>query len=223
MNFRFFLAAVLAPLPWIIKRPLLQSLFGYRLHPTSRIGCSIITARELELGEGARIGNFNVLRGLSRVELGPHAIISQLNWITGFPAGASRHFAHQPERKPTLILGAHSAITSRHLLDCTNILTIGSFTTIAGFRTQILTHSIDLEANRQNSAPVSIGNYCLVGTGSIVLPGAQLPDYCVLGAGAVLNQVLKETHTLYAGVPARAVKKFPTDLGYFTRERGFVD
>jgi serine acetyltransferase len=223
MNSRFLLAAMLAPLPWFSKRPLLQSLFGYQLHPTSRIGCSIITAREVVLGEGARIGNLNVVRGLSRLELGPHATISQLNWITGFPPGPSKHFAHQPERKPTLVVGAHSAITSRHLIDCTNSVTIGSFTTIAGFRSQILTHSIDLDANRQSSAAVSIGNYCLVGTGSIVLPGAQLPDFCILGAGAVLNQPLLETHTLYAGVPARSVKKLSTDLGYFTRQRGFVD
>jgi acetyltransferase-like isoleucine patch superfamily enzyme len=220
---RFFLAALLAPLPWFLKRPLLQSLFGYRLHPSARIGLSIIAAAEVELGEGARIGHLNVVRGLSRLELGPHATIAQLNWITGFPAGPSRHFAHQPDRRPALLLGAHSAITSRHLLDCTNRITIGPFATIAGFRSQILTHSIDLAVNRQNSTEVKIGAYCFIGTGCIVLPGASLPDYCVLGAGAVLNEALTESHTLYAGVPARAVKKLPADTGYFTRPRGFVE
>jgi UDP-3-O-[3-hydroxymyristoyl] glucosamine N-acyltransferase len=202
---------------------LLQSLLGYRLHPSAHIGLSIIAAQEVELGESARIGNLNVVRGLSRLELGPHAIIAQFNWITGFPAGPSRHFAHQPDRKPTLLLGAHSAITSRHLLDCTNRITIGPFTTIAGFRSQILTHSIDLAVNRQSSSEVKIGAYCFTGTGCIVLPGASLPDYCVLGAGAVLNQAMTESHTLYAGVPARAVKKLPTNTGYFNRERGFVE
>jgi acetyltransferase-like isoleucine patch superfamily enzyme len=220
---RFFLAALLAPLPWFLKRPLMQSLLGYRLHPSARIGLSIVAAAEVELGEGARIGNLNVVRGLSRLELGPHAIIAQLNWITGFPAGPSPHFAHQPDRKPTLLLGAHCAITSRHLLDCTNRITIGAFTTIAGFRSQILTHSIDLAVNRQSSNEVKIGEYCFVGTGCIVLPGANLPDYCVLGAGAVLNEAMTEGHTLYAGVPARAVKKMPVDSAYFTRQRGFVE
>ena len=122
-----------------------------------------------------------------------------------------------------LLLGTHSAITSRHLLDCTNTVSIGPFTTIAGFRSQILTHSIDLAVNRQNSAEVKIGAYCFVGTGCIVLPGASLPDYCVLGAGAVLNQPVSESHTLYAGVPAHAVKKLPADSGYFNRPRGFVE
>jgi len=223
MNSRLFIATLLAPLPWFLKRPLMQSLLGYRLHPQSHIGLSLIAAGEVELGEGARIGHLNIVKGLSRLELGAHSIIAQLNWITGFPAGPSPHFAHQPERKPTLILGPHSAITSRHILDCTNKISIGAYTTVAGFRSQILTHSIDLAANRQNSAPVEIGAYCFVGSASVILSGAKLPDYCVLAAGAVLPNPVNETHTLYAGVPAHAVKKLPADLAYFTRQRGFVE
>jgi hypothetical protein len=222
MNPRLLIAAALAPLPWFLKRPLMQALLGYRLHPTARIGFSLVAAESVELAEGARIGHLNVVRGLSRLELGPHAIIAQLNWITGFPAGPSPHFAHQTERKPTLRLAEHSAVTSRHLLDCTNLITLGRFSTVAGFRSQMLTHSIDLASCRQTSAPVEIGAYCFVGSGSIVLPGARLPDYCVLAAGAVLTQPLEETHTLYAGVPARAVKKLPADWEYFRRTDGFV-
>ena len=223
MNSRLLLAALLAPLPWFLKRPLMQSLLGYRLHPTSRIGLSLVAAQEVELGEGARIGHLNVVRGLRRLELGPHAIIAQLNWVTGFPAGPSRHFAHQPQRQPMLRLLEHSAVTSRHLLDCTNSISIGRFTTVAGFRSQILTHSIDLAAGRQDSAPVEIGAYCFVGSASVILSGAKLPDYSVLAAGAVLAHPVAETHTLYAGVPARAVKKLPADWKYFTRAAGFVE
>jgi acetyltransferase-like isoleucine patch superfamily enzyme len=220
---RIVIAALTAPLPWFLKRPLLQSLLGYRLHPTARIGLSLIAAEQVELGEGARIGHLNVVRGLRRVVLGPHAIIAQLNWITGFPTGPSRHFAHQPERTPALMLAEHSAITSRHLLDCTNRVSIGHHTTLAGFRSQILTHSIDLAAGRQTSAPVEIGAYCFVSSACVLLPGARLPDYCVLAAGAVLPHPVADTHTLYAGVPARAVKKLPPAWNYFTREKGFVE
>jgi hypothetical protein len=220
---RIITSALIAPLPWFLKRPLLQSLLGYRLHPTSHIGLSLIAAEQVELGACARIGHLNVVRGLRRLELGPHAIIAQLNWITGFPTGPSRHFVHQPERQPELRLAEHSALTSRHLLDCTNRISIGRFTTFAGFRSQILTHSIDLVAGRQTSAPVEIGAYCFVSSACVLLPGAKLPDYCVLAAGAVLPRPVTETHTLYAGVPARAVKQLPTDWKYFTRAQGFVE
>jgi hypothetical protein len=220
---RFVVAALLAPLPWALKRPLLGACLGYRLHPSARIGLSIVAADEVELAEGASIGHLNVVRGLARLEMGAHSILGRANWVSGFPPGPSRHFAHQPDRRPALILGAHSAVTSRHLLDCTHTVRIGAFTTVAGFRSQILTHSINLERSRQESAPVEIGSYCFVGTGCIILAGARLPDYSVLGAGAVLTDAPAETHALYAGVPARAVKKLPPAWEYFRRPAGFVE
>jgi acetyltransferase-like isoleucine patch superfamily enzyme len=101
-------------------------------------------------------------------------------------------------------------------------VTIGSFTTFAGFQSQILTHSIDLENNRQSSAPVRIGDYCFVGTNSVFLGGSALPDYCVLGAKSLVNKSFSDTHTLYGGVPAQAIKKLSPELKYFTRSEGFV-
>ena len=95
--------------------------------------------------------------------------------------------------------------------------------TFAGFSSQILTHSIDLAANRQSAAPVRLGNYCFVGTNSVLLGGSALPDFCVLGAKSLLNKAQTVTHTLYAGTPAVAVKELPADLAYFQRQTGFVD
>ena len=71
--------------------------------------------------------------------------------------------------------------------------------------------------------PVLIGDYCFVGTGSIVLSGSVLPSYSVLGAGSVLNKAYEETHMLYAGNPARPVKKLDAELKYFVRSIGFVN
>ena len=119
-------------------------------------------------------------------------------------------------------MGEHSAITHRHLIDCTNSVVIGKFTTFAGFQSQILTHSIDIENNCQSSAPVRVGDYCFVGTNSVFLGGSALPDYCVLGAKSLLNKGFTETHQLYGGVPAQPIKKLPPDWKYFTRSEGFV-
>jgi len=154
MNSRIVIAAFLAPLPWFLKTAAhANRCSATGCIPSSRIGLSLVAATEVELAENARIGHLNVVRGLSRLELGPHSIIAQLNWITGFPAGPSRHFAHQPDRRPTLRLGEHSAVTRPHLLDCTNSISIGRFTTVAGFRSQILTHSIDLATNARIPRP----------------------------------------------------------------------
>lgn len=209
-------------LPWGLKRRWLRACFGYELHPTARIGFAWIMPRRLVMEAGTSIGHLTVCKGLDRLHLKAHSSIGRGNWITGFPSDNPGFFAHQIRRQPELVLGEHSAITNRHLLDCTSAVTIGRFTTVAGFQSQILTHSIDLAASRQDSAPVRLGDYCFVGTNCVLLGGSALPDFSVLGAKSLLNKPHADTHRLYAGVPARIIKELPRDLGYFRRPEGFV-
>jgi acetyltransferase-like isoleucine patch superfamily enzyme len=85
-----------------------------------------------------------------------------------------------------------------------------------------MTHAIDVRENRQDAAPIVIGEYCFVGTEVVVLGGARLPDRSVLGAKALLNRAPTAPGWLYAGVPARPVKALPADAKYFRRKEGFV-
>ncbi len=53
----------------------------------------------------------------------------------------------------------------------------------------------------------TVGNYCLVGMGSIVLDGAVLEDYVMVGAGSVVAPGKRlETRGLYVGSPARRMR-----------------
>lgn len=210
-------------LPWSLRRRFLEVMFGYQLHPSSRIGYSLILPHKLIMEEGSQIGHLNVCKGLTLLHLQRHSIIGKLNWITGFPEGPSPHFAHQPERRPELVIGEHAAISNRHMIDCTARVVIGRFSTIAGFYSQILTHSIDLEKGRQSSEPVEIGEYSFVGTNCILLGGSILPDRSVLAAKSLLNKKFSERQTLYGGVPAKPIKVLPEDWGYFQRTVGFVE
>jgi acetyltransferase-like isoleucine patch superfamily enzyme len=220
---RILFYVLVAVLPWWLRRRILESALGYELHSTSYISrLAVVLPRKLIMNAHSKIGALTVCKGMNAVSLGEYASIGRLNWISGFPSVISRHFSHQPDRDPELILGEHSAITSRHLIDCTNSVRIGRFTTFAGFRSQILTHSIDLQLCRQSSEPVTIGDYCFVSTGCVLLGGSALPGYSVLAAGSVLNRPYSETHRLYAGGPARPVKELPGDLLYFQRSVGFV-
>ena len=209
-------------LPWQLRRAFLEKQFGYQIHPTARIGFAWILPNRLIMGERSSIGAATLCKNIDLLHLKAHAIIGRGNWITGFPLGPSRHFAHQTDRRPELIIGEHSAITNRHLLDCTNSVTIGKFTTFAGFHSQIISHSIDLEQNRQSSEPVRVGDYCFVGTNCVLLGGSALPDFCILGAKSLLNKSFTETYQLYGGVPARPIKSLPRDYKYFQRTEGFV-
>ncbi len=216
------LAALLLMLPWRLRRIALSKIFGYKFHPTARIGLSLICPERLEMDAGALIGNLTVCKGISLLKMGERSIIGNLNWISGFPESDRTFFSADVGRRPELILGAEAAVTTRHFIDCTNSVQIGKFTTFAGARSQILTHSIDLYECRQSSKPITIGEYCFVGTGSVLLGGSALPDYSVLGADSLLIKEYAEPYFLYAGNPARPIKQLPKEMAYFTRSTGFI-
>lgn len=216
------LAAFVVLLPWPLKRWCLTTFWKFQIDPTARIGLAWIFPKHLVMGPRSRIGHLTLCKGLTLLRLDERASIGRGNWITGFPAGPSKHFAHQPDRRPELIVERHAAITNRHLIDCTHSVTVGEFATMAGFATQILTHSIDLEHGRQSSEPIRIGAYSFVGTNCVLLGGSSLPDRSVLGAKSLLNKAHTEPLHLYAGVPAKPIKPLPADWKYFTRTDGFV-
>ena len=53
----------------------------------------------------------------------------------------------------------------------------------------------------------TVGNYCLIGVGAILLDGAIMEDYVMLGAGALVPPGKKlESGYLYVGTPARQIR-----------------
>jgi carbonic anhydrase/acetyltransferase-like protein (isoleucine patch superfamily) len=53
----------------------------------------------------------------------------------------------------------------------------------------------------------TVGNHVLIGMGAIVMDNAQLQDFCVIAAGAVvLENTICESGFLYAGIPAKKIK-----------------
>ena len=218
------LKATIVPLPWYLKRPLLQCFFGFQLAPSAHIGLAWVYPSQLRMASGSRISDFSVVVNLDTLELGKQATIGRSNWITGFPtASTSIHFSHQLYRRSELVLGAHAAITKHHHIDATNQITIGPFTTIAGYRCQFLSHSIDLQHNRQHSEPITIGAYCFVGSNCVILGGSTLPDHSVLGALSLLNKPFSEPWNLYAGQPRTLVKSIDHWANYFNRSVGLVN
>ena len=210
-------------MPWPVKRFMLVKFFKYEIDRSAKIGFSWIFPKKLIMDSNSYIGNFNVAVHLDLLKLGKYSSIARGNWITGFPTNTdSKHFSHQKDRQSNLIIGEHSAITKNHHIDCTNVIQIGNFVTVAGYSSQLLTHSINIELNIQDSNPISIGNYCFVGTASTLLGGATLPDYSVLGANSLLNKSFSTPYRLYGGNPAKEIKELSQEYKYFKRETGFV-
>jgi len=221
MRIRVIISILIMPLPWILRRAILVRFLGYSLGDRSYVGRSILDANKVTLGVDVRIGSLTAIRNIDELVLGDRARIGSFNWIFGYLG--SEHFKGTPTRKSRLILGHDSAVTARHIIDCTDEVSFGEFSTLAGHRSQVLTHSIDIKQNTQTCGPIVVGRYCFVGTGCILTKGALLPGYSVIGAGSVYsNKAEVDEYCLYVGNPARAVKQIDPDSMYFNRESGVV-
>ena len=209
--------------PWKLRRVLLNKIFSYNINMKAKIGFSILLCDKLEMAENSRIGHLTICKNIDAIILMNKSSVGSLNFITGFNTKNKMVYSHRLNRKCELIIKEHSAITSRHFLDCNGGIYIGSYTTVAGIRSTLLTHSIDVYKNRQDIKSITIGDYCFIGTGCILLGGSTLPDYSILGAGAVLSKAYIDPYNLYGGVPAKPIKVLDrNDVAYFNRQVGFV-
>lgn len=79
------------------------------------------------------------------------------------------------------------------------------------------------EVRNPDRRPISIGRNCIFGVGTIILPGAVIPDGVATGAGTLVKAGEKlEPWTIYVGAPARAVKarqRRAADLAEWAIER----
>jgi serine acetyltransferase len=208
---------LLLPLPWSLRSRALTRLFGYEFAPSARIGLAIVASRRVRMADGSYIGHGTVARGMDNLDLGPHARIGPMNWIYAIPSD-SKYLAHESERRPELVLHQRAGITSRHLVDCSGSVTLDAGALVAGYRSQIISHQLDIQRNRQSTRPIHLGRCSMVGTGSIVLGGSRLPACSVLGAGSTLRSAFEEPHGLYSGVPAQRVAELPATSRFFIRD-----
>ena len=214
---------VVMPLPWALRRRLLNMLPNVRIAGDARIGLSLIDAKEIVLEDGAVIGHLTIAKGLDRLHLHSHARIGNLNWITAVPGHSATFYTHLPARDPSLVVGEHGSITHRHLIDCTGGVSIGPFATLAGWRSQVISHGFDFRASRQDAAAISIGAYAFVGSQCVLLKGSAFPAYSLLAAGSVFGEEEAASHGIFRGNPASREGDLPEDLAYFHRSRGFIE
>jgi acetyltransferase-like isoleucine patch superfamily enzyme len=207
-------------LPWRVRRWVLCTLFNFKLKKSSRIGFSIITANIVELSNSASIGHFNLIRNLDLLYMDEFATLGSLNWITG-ARDIKNSFANETNRTSRLVIGKHAAVTHQHLIDCTSTIKIGPFSTIAGYRSQLITHGINVLSNKQESQSIAIGSHCLIGTNSTILKGAKIPNNSIVAAGSVVVKAYSQEGVLIAGIPGVPIKTIAG--AYFSRTIGRVD
>lgn len=213
---RLAFAYVFAFLPMRLKRLIGKWVYQWDIDPTAYIGPSVLTIDHLSMGPGASIGGRNVITNLNELRMGEGATIGSGNMVKGWWDHPTQTL---PDRNPSLVLGDHAQIASYHYIDCVDTLELGAHAAIAGFRSTVLTHSIDLVRDKYAAGPVVLGDYAVVMSGCMLLAGTRVPPRSVVAAGSVVDTRLTDELTLYRGNPAVAVRDLPERLGFFRRGR----
>jgi acetyltransferase-like isoleucine patch superfamily enzyme len=219
---------LVAFLPSPLKRLCYRYLFGFRLGRGVRIGVSVLDVDRATLGDGvcighgnvftrvgdlwmgdhARVGFGNLLRGADRMRLGAYSEILRLNRINAIP---DAECVGRPE--PEFILGDGSVVTNEHRIDCTDRVEIGRFTVIAGRNSSFWTHA------RQATRSIRIGSFAYVGSEVRFAPGGAIPSWSILGLGSVVIDAIADEGCLIAGVPARGIRPLSDeDVAMITRK-----
>lgn len=219
---RLVWAFLMVVLPASVKRRLVVRFLGWDIDPTAYLGRSVVLVKHVSMGPGASIGPMNVIRDLEELRLGPGASIASRNWVTGWPL-TTDVYRHSPDRDPSLVLGEGAMITVGHEIDCSDRVELGDYASLAGFRSQILTHSLDLVRDHFVTGPVVIGDRTAVMSGCMLLSGTTVPARTIVSAGSVVNTKLGEELTFYRGNPAEPVRSLPASLRFFRRGLGTTD
>jgi len=219
---------LLAVLPMVISRQLYRWFFGYQIGQRARLGMVLLDCRSLSIGDGTRIGHgtlfwrcgdvslgeevrigpLNLFRGGDSIAIGDYATILRLNVINAIP---DHDLVNDPES--VFELGDGSVLTAEHRVDFTDRVSIGSRTILGGRNSSIWTH------NRRRGAPVKIGDTCYLGSEIRIAPGAEVPDRCIVGLGAVVTGALATPETLYGGVPAAPIRPLTSEDLAFLSDR----
>lgn len=210
-------------LPWRLRRWMLCWGLGFTIDPTARIGVTVIFAEELQMARGASIGHLNYIGRLDRLQMDDETVIGNFNWILGLSRRLnSRFFAKKLSRRSELVLGQCSMIAHQNYIDCTDRIELGKFSGIAGARSQLLTHGVEPITSRQTCAPIIIGDFTMIGSGSMILKGVRVPNCCIVNAGSVVTHVRPEPYSLIAGNPAVHVRKLPESAKLWARTESVI-
>lgn len=190
-------------LPSCKFKNLLLRLLGFEIHRSASIGPIILSGiKELKVGESSRIEFGNVLRNVSVVSVGSSVVIGKFNHFS-----ADRNFLRNTLSSCQLHVGNDAFITNRHYIDCSGGMVLGSYSGIAGTRSTVLSHSLDLTTNLQAAHRVYIGEYTFVGTNVVILPGVKIPGRSVIAAGSLVpSGFSSDKPGIYKGVPVRWTK-----------------
>jgi acetyltransferase-like isoleucine patch superfamily enzyme len=203
---RFLITCFLIPFPSFLKVFFFRYFLGWKIGRNVKIGLSLISAKNVEIGDGVYIGHFNQIRLCRYLSVGNKVTIMNNNQITGSSQN-SESWTNE------IIIEESCYITSHHFFDISGGIIIGNDSVIGGRDTQIWSHSIKMIKGRRELVPKK----CIIGRKSylgarVTLVCNTVPSRSLVGAGAVIAKEFQESQAnegqMIAGNPCKILKKY---------------
>lgn len=155
-----------------------------------------------KIGKNVIIGKTVRIRYPELVEIGDNVIIDDFSYIsTALKIESYVHISAGAK-----IIGGQNCIVSFgsfSTLAPQVVLSAGSDDYMSGIATPLVPAKFK---GHVEYGDIEIGRHCIIGSGSVVLPKVKIFDGASLGALSLAKKNL-EAWTLYAGIPAKELKK----------------
>lgn len=108
--------------------------------------------------------------------------------------------------------GKNVRLNDKVFLHAAKGITIKDNTTLS-YGVAVITESYNIsnyemyKCRNHSGASITIGENVWICANSIILPGVTIADDIIVGAGSVVTRSLLESNSLYAGNPAKFIKK----------------
>ncbi len=162
-------------------------------------------------GKWASFGKLNRIVGGQNITIGDYCSFGNNLRIEAISHYGGGRFS------PSIIIGNKVAINQNFHCTCASSIEIGNGTSItANCGVFDIIHPYeDINVNPRDamieSKPIKIGKDCLIGMNSVILPGTQLGNHCVVGANSTVSGTYPD-YCVIAGSPARIIKRFDENI-----------
>lgn len=160
------------------------------------------------LGRGVLISRTCRIYSPAQISLGNHVLIDDFTIMNGeITIGDYVHIGSNSE-----LYAGEASITIKDFCATSSRVTI--YATSDDYSGASLSNPTAPRAYRfEQNIPVVVERYCVIGTGSCVLPGAYIAEGCSFGSMSLVSKPT-EPWGIYAGIPARRIKE---------REKGLLE
>ncbi len=154
------------------------------------------------IGNNVIIGKTVRIRYPELVEIGDDVIIDDFTYIS---VALKLHSFIHISSGSKIIGGRNSRVEMKEFstLAPNVVLSAGSDDYLGGIATPLVPHEYKMNSK---SGKIILNKHCIVGAGSVVLPDVEFGEGASLGALSLANRNL-DAWTLYAGIPAKILKK----------------